>query len=191
MSASAVGYYGDRGDEELDERSAPGTGFLAEVCRAWEAATAPAADASRVVQLRTGIVLPRRRGALAKQLPLFRLALGGRLGSGRQYMSWITLDDAVSVIRRAIDDDALAGPLNVTTPEPVTNARFTRALATAVHRPAVLAVPRPALRVAFGRPMADELLLAGQRVLPARLVAAGHRFAHPDLDSALAAVLGH
>lgn len=189
VSASAVGYYGDRGDEELTEQSDPGTGFLADVCRQWEAATAPADEATRVVHLRTGIVLSSRGGALAKQLPLFRLGLGGRLGSGRQQMSWITLEDQVSVIERAIQDDGLRGPVNTTAPAPVTNAEFTRALGRALHRPAVLAVPAPVLGLVLGREMAGELLLAGQRVLPSRLVAAGFPFAHPDIDTALAAVL--
>lgn len=189
VSASAVGWYGDRGDELLTEESAPGRGFLADLCRAWEAAAAPASGAMRVVYLRTGIVLARQGGALAKQLPLFRLGLGGRLGNGRQHMSWITLDDEVSVIRRALDDDRLVGPVNATAPSPVTNAEFTRALGRALRRPAVLAVPRPVLAAALGREMAHELLLAGQRAVPARLTAAGHAFAHPDIDRALASVL--
>jgi hypothetical protein len=189
VSASAIGYYGDRGDEVLTEDSAPGLGFLADVCRAWEEATAPAGDAMRVVHLRTGIVLARQGGALAKQLPLFRLGLGGRLGSGRQYMSWITLDDEVSAIRRAIDDDRLVGPVNAIAPSPVTNAGFSRALGRALRRPAVLTVPRPALTVALGSEMAHELLLASQRVLPTRLTAIGHTFTHPDIDRALVSVL--
>lgn len=189
VSASAVGYYGDRGDEELTEESGPGKGFLADVCRAWEGATAPAADVTRVAHVRTGIVLSARGGALAKQLGLFRLGLGGRLGHGGQYVSWITLDDEVAAIVRVIEDDRLAGPVNLTAPAPVTNAEFTRALARAVHRPAILAVPRPALAAALGSEMARELLLSSQRVLPARLAAAGHAFAHPDLEGALAAVL--
>jgi len=170
VSASAVGFYGDRGDEVLTEQSGPGTGFLAEVCSAWEAASEPASAAGvRVVLLRSGVVLASGGGALAKQLPIFGLGLGGRLGSGRQYLSWITLGDEVAVIRRALDDDALRGPLNATAPGPVTNAEFTRALGRALHRPAALWVPRPALAVAFGRDMARELLLGGQRVLPAAL----------------------
>jgi len=189
VSASAVGYYGDRGDEALTEESGPGHGFLADVCRSWEAATAGADEALRVVHLRTGVVLSRTGGALAKQLPLFRLGMGGRLGSGRQYVSWITLDDEVSVIRRALDDDRLVGPVNATAPAPVTNSRFTKALAGAVRRPAVLAVPGPALALALGGEMARELLLTGQRVLPARLTSLGHDFAQPDIDTALSAVL--
>jgi len=189
VSASAIGYYGDRGDEILTEESAPGEGFLADVCRAWEDATAPASDSMRVVHLRSGVVLTSRGGALAKQLPLFRLGLGGRLGSGRQYMSWITLDDEVSVIRRALEDDRLAGPLNATAPTPVTNAEFTRALGRALHRPALFAVPRQALAAVLGGEMSRELLLAGQRVQPARLIAVGHSFAHPGIDGALESVL--
>lgn len=189
VSASAIGYYGDRGDEILTEESAPGEGFLADVCRAWEDATAPAGDWMRVVHLRTGVVLSALGGALAKQLPLFRLGLGGRLGSGRQYTSWITLDDEVSAIRRALEDDRLTGPLNATAPNPVTNAELTRALGRALHRPTLLTVPRPALAVVLGGEMSRELLLGGQRVHPARLIALGHTFAHPDIDSALDAVL--
>ncbi len=189
VSASAVGYYGDRGDEVLEESSPPGRGFLAELCQAWEAATAPAHARCRVVQLRTAIVLAPHGGALGPQRRLFALGLGGRLGSGRQYVSWITLDDELAVIRRAIDDERLSGPVNATAPEPVTNATFTRALAAALHRPAVLPAPRSALRLAFGPLMANELLLAGQRVAPARLVGVGHHFAAANLEVALAAVL--
>jgi uncharacterized protein (TIGR01777 family) len=190
VNASAVGYYGDRGDEELTEVSTAGTGFLAEVCQAWEAAAAPAAESgARVVCLRSGIVLSAHGGALARQLPLFRLGLGGRLGSGRQFTSWITLADEVAVICRAIDDPELAGPVNAVAPGAVTNAEFTAALAAAVHRPAVLGVPRAALAVALGSEMADQLLLASQRVRPARLETVGHSFAHPELAGALKDVL--
>jgi uncharacterized protein (TIGR01777 family) len=190
VSASAVGIYGDRGDEELTEDSLPGDGFLADLCRQWEDATAAAAGAGiRVVNLRSGIVLSAGGGALARQLPLFRLGLGGRLGDGRQWVSWITLADEVGVIRRAMADAGLRGPVNATAPHPVTNAELTRALGRAVHRPALLAVPRPALALALGADLADEMLLASQRVRPARLTSAGHRFEHPDLDAALTAVL--
>jgi uncharacterized protein (TIGR01777 family) len=144
-----------------------------------------------VVRLRTGVVLARQGGVLAKQLPLFRLGLGARLGNGRQFMSWITLDDHLSVIRRAIDDDRLTGTVNATGPAPVTNAAFTRALGRAVHRPALFSAPAPALRLAFGGEMARELLLAGQRALPARLTDLGHPFAHPDIDTALAHLLAN
>lgn len=191
VSGSAVGWYGgDHGDEELTEDSDPGADFLAGVCAAWEDATAPAQVAGiRVVRLRSGIVLSRHGGALGRQLPIFRLGLGGRLGSGRQWVSWITIDDEVGAIRRAIDDDTLQGPVNATAPAPVTNAAFTAALGRALHRPAVLAVPGPVLGLALGRQLADEALLGGQRVLPARLTAAGYRFAHPTIDAGLAAVL--
>ncbi len=186
VSASAVGVYGDRGDEVLTERSAPGDGFLAEVCRAWEQAASPAADAGiRTVLLRSGIVLSARGGALARQLPLFRLGLGGKLGRGRQYRSWITLDDEIRVILRCIEDAALVGPVNATAPEPATDAQFARALGVALGRPAVLAVPSPALRLLLGPEMAAELLLSGQRVHPEALGSRGFGFSHPHLGEAL------
>jgi uncharacterized protein len=191
VSASAVGYYGDRGDEELTEESEPGNGFLAEVCRAWEDAAQPASRAGvRVVALRSGVVLSAHGGALARQLPLFRAGVGGRLGTGRQWLSWISLADEVAVIRRALDDPSLQGPVNATAPAPVTNREFTRALGRALHRPAVVAVPGFALRVALGADFASEMVLAGQRVLPARLIANGFTFAHADVESALAAIVG-
>lgn len=190
VTGSAVGIYGDRGEEVLDESSPPGSGFLADVCRACEAAAAPAAAAGiRTAAIRTGIVLGRG-GALRPQLPLFRLGLGGRLGSGRQWVSWIALEDEVAAILRLLDDASLAGAFNLTAPNPVRNADLTAALARAVHRPAVLAVPAPALRLALGRGPADELLLASQHACPARLEEAGFEFRHPDIESALAAALG-
>jgi hypothetical protein len=190
VSASAVGFYGDRGDEELTEDSQPGTGFLAEVCRAWEDATEPAVAAGvRVVRLRSGVVLSTRGGALARQLPLFRLGIGGRLGTGRQWLSWISLPDEVGVVLHALDEPALQGPVNAATPAPVTNRTFTRALGAALHRPAVLAVPGVALRIALGSDLATEMVLAGQRVVPARLTTTGYAFAHTDIDAALAALL--
>jgi uncharacterized protein (TIGR01777 family) len=190
VSASAVGYYGDRGDEELTEDSTSGTGFLAEICRAWEGATAPAARAGlRVVLLRSGVVLSARGGALARQLPLFRFGVGGRLGSGRQWLSWIALSDEVGAILHALDQPALVGPVNATAPTPVTNRDFTRALGRALHRPAVLAVPGFALQVALGSDFATEMVLAGQRVLPAKLRDSGYAFDHATIDSALSAVL--
>ncbi len=190
LSASAIGYYGDRGDEELTETSPPGTGFLAELCRAWEAETAAASDAGiRVVHLRTGIVLSKAGGALAKQLPLFRLGLGGRLGSGRQQMSWISFGDEVGAIMFALRADRLRGAANLTGPAPVTNAAFTAALGREVRRPARLAVPAVALRLVLGAGLADEALLSGQRVLPAALLAAGYQFAHPDIETALRAAV--
>jgi hypothetical protein len=189
LVASACGIYGDRKDEILDEQSSPGKGFLAEVCQEWEAAARTAEEAGiRVVHLRFGVVLTPRGGALGRMLPLFRLALGGRLGTGNQWMSWISLTDAVAATLFALDTTVLAGPLNLTAPEPVTNAQFTRALARAVHRPAILPAPAIALRL-FLSEMANEALLASERVLPARLISAGFQFSHPSLDDALAALL--
>ncbi len=186
VSGSAIGYYGDRGDEELTETSGPGSGFQAEVCRAWEGATAAAEAAGvRVVHLRSAVVLAGHGGALGRQLPLFRAGLGGRLGSGRQWFSWISLRDEISVILHAIEDTSLAGPLNASAPAPVTNREFTRELGRALHRPAVLAVPPFALRVALGRQLADELLLGSLRVLPARLAGTGFRFRDQTLEDAL------
>lgn len=188
LVASAVGIYGDRGDEVLDESSQPGKGFLADLCGEWEAAAEPASRAGiRVVHLRFGVVLARG-GALAKMFPAFRVGLGGRLGSGRQWMSWIALDDAVSAVRFLLTSE-VSGPFNLCAPAPVTNAEFTRALAGVLHRPAFLAVPGFALRAAFGQ-MADEALLASARVHPTRLTQAGFSFAQPRLDAALAAILG-
>ena len=190
ISASAVGYYGVRDDEALSESSLPGTDFLAEVCTAWEAAAAPAAAAGiRTVNLRTGIVLSPKGGALGKQLPLFRLGAGGRMGSGRQYRSWITLEDEIGVIVHGLGDEGLSGPVNATAPNPATDGELAKALGAALHRPSVLAVPAPALRLVLGTEMAEELLLGGQRVLPAVLEARGYRFEHPTLDEALRSVL--
>jgi hypothetical protein len=189
LVASAVGFYGNRGDEILDESANPGNGFLADLCNEWEAAARPATEAGmRVVHTRFGVVLSRGSGALGKMLPLFRLGLGGRLGSGRQWMSWISLADAVAAILFAMEAPALAGAVNVTAPQPVTNAEFTRALGRAVHRPALLPAPTFALRLALGE-MADEALLASARAVPARLTGAKFHFAHPTLEEALAALL--
>ncbi len=186
ISASAVGFYGDRGDEILTEDSSSGTGFLAEVCRRWEESTAPAAAAGiRVVTIRTGIVLSSGGGALPRQLPLFKLGMGGRLGRGTQYMSWIAREDHVAAVAHCLLNDAVQGPVNVVGPEPVTNAAFTRALGRAVRRPAFFAVPAPVLRLVLGAEFASELLLASQRVLPAALQASGFQFRHPALDDAL------
>ena len=190
VNASAVGIYGNRGDEALDEHSAPGDDFLSGLCRRWEALTSAAAEADiRTVCVRSGVVLSGSGGALGRQLPLFRLGLGGRLGSGRQWVSWISLEDELGVLLRAIDDEALAGPVNAVAPQPVTNRQFTATLGRALHRPAVLAVPPPALRLVLGRGLVDEVLLASQRVRPAALEALGHDFAHEELESALSAVL--
>jgi len=191
VSSSAVGYYGDRGADVLTEESSAGMGFLAEVCVAWEGATAPATVAGiRTVLLRTGIVLSTRGGALGKQLPLFRLGLGGRIGSGRQYRSWITLDDQVAAILHCLTDDSLAGPVNATAPAPATDAELARELGAVLHRPSFLAVPAPALKLVLGTEMASDMVLASQRVLPEKLLAAGFAFAHTDLAGALRSVLG-
>lgn len=185
VSASAVGYYGDGGEEALREDSASGSGFLAEVCRQWEAAALPAAQAGiRVVHPRSGVILSRAGGALPRLLLPFRFGLGGRLGSGQQFMSWIALDDAVGAICHALTHDDLQGPVNAASPTPVRNHEFTRTLARVLRRPTVFPLPAFAARLAFGQ-MADELLLTSQRVEPARLLASGYRFAFPDLEGAL------
>ena len=191
VSGSAIGYYGDRGAEMLGEDAGPGAGYLASVCQAWESAASPVTDAGiRLVLLRTGVVLSADGGALKRQLPLFRAGVGGRLGSGTQYLSWIALDDEVGAIVHAIGTPDLAGPLNATAPAPVTNAEFTSELARALHRPALLPVPRRALGLALGQELVDEALLASQRVLPARLLASGYAFAYPELSGCLAELVG-
>jgi uncharacterized protein len=184
VSASAIGYYGERGEDELTEASPPGTGFLPEVCVAWEAATSPAAEAGvRVVLVRTGLVLSRAGGLLQRLLLPFRLGLGGRLGDGRQWMSWISAADLVGVYRHALEGP-VNGPVNAVAPNAVRNREFTKALAKALHRPAVMVVPRIALRLAFGQ-MADEAILASTHVLPKGLEQTGYRFQHPALAAAL------
>lgn len=189
VSASAIGFYGPRGDEVLDETSGAGGGFLADVCRAWEAAAHAYADAGgTVATLRTGIVLDARGGALARQLPLFRRGLGGRLGPGTQWVSPISLDDEVRAILHLLDH-RLAGPVNAVAPEPTKNAELTRVLARALRRPAALAVPRLALRAALGRSMADELVLSSQRVVPRALEASGFSHRHPTVDAIVHAAL--
>lgn len=185
VGASAIGIYGDRGDEELDEESAPGGGFLADVCADWEAATRPAANLGiRTAIIRIGIVLGRHGGALGKMLPLFRLGAGGRLGSGRQWMSWIHVDDLVELFARVLMDDGVAGVLNGVAPHPVTNAEFTRTLARALGRPALAPAPAFALRLALGEMAA--VVLASQRVLPRAALRLGFPFRHPELAEALA-----
>jgi uncharacterized protein len=187
--ASATGIYGNRGDELIDETSHPGSGFLADLCQQWEGAAQPAVDAGiRVVYLRFGVVLGSGPGALARILPFFRLGLGGRLGSGRQYMSWISLPDAVAAILYLLESPSAQGPFNFTAPNPVTNAQFTRALAAQLHRPALFTVPAFALRLGYGE-MAGEALLSSVRVYPARLAAAGFQFTYPNLVHALPAIL--
>ena len=190
VCASAIGIYGHCGDEVLTEESQPGTGFLAEMCLAWEAATRVAEDAGiRVVHARFGVVLSPAGGALAKLLPMFRLGLGGNLGNGRAWMPWLTLRDAVGILRFCIDNETIRGPVNTVAPNPVTNAEFIRALGSAVHRPAVLPAPAFALRLALGE-MADQALLASARVIPAKLIEAGYRFADPEIAAALRRTVG-
>lgn len=184
VSASAIGYYGDRGDELLREESPPGRGFLAEVATQWEAATEPAAQRGlRVVLLRFGIVLSPRGGALAQMLPPFRLGLGGPIGSGQQYWSWIAIDDVVRAIQHALLTETLRGPVNVVSPDPVRNREFVRTLGHVLGRPTLLPLPATAVRVLFGQ-MGEELLLASQRVEPIRLLASGFVFQYPELEGA-------
>jgi uncharacterized protein (TIGR01777 family) len=189
VSASAIGIYGNRGDELLTEESKAGADFLAELARDWEAEALKAeALGIRVVLARFGIILSREGGALAKILLPFKLGAGGRLGSGEQWMSWVTLEDVIGILRMAIEKATVRGAVNVVAPQPVKNAEFTRALAKALHRPALFPAPEFSLRVALGE-MADALLLSSQRVTPQRLEQAGFRFAHADLTTALGAVL--
>jgi uncharacterized protein len=188
LSGSAVGWYGDTGDREVDESAPAGTGFLADLVRDWEAAAQPARQAgTRVATLRSGIVLSRRGGMLGPLLPAFRLGLGARIGDGTQYISWISVTDHVAAVRYLLDHDEIAGPVNLAAPAPVTNAEFTAGLARAVRRPALLRVPAPLVRAGLGE-LSGELL-GSQRVLPRRLLAAGFAFRHPDLTSALTAEL--
>ncbi len=187
VSCSAIGFYGLRGAELLTETSAPGEGFLAAVCGAWEsAAVAAGAAGVRVVHPRIGVVFAKEGGALAKMRLPFKLGVGGRVGDGEQYMSWITLPDVVAGLRRALFDPRLEGPVNLVAPEPVTNAELTAALGKALRRPTVFPVPRFAARAVFGGEMADELLLGGQRVLPAKLESIGFEWEHRTLEDALA-----
>jgi len=188
LSGSAIGWYGDTGGREVTESDPAGSGFLSEVVRDWEAATASAAQAGiRVVTLRSGLVLSSKGGILARLLPLFRLGLGGRIGTGRQVMSWIGLSEWVAAARFLLGRDDVHGPVNLTTPCPVSNAEFTSALAAAVHRPALMLVPVPALKVAIGGVSSD--ILSSARVLPRRLLDEGYQFRHPAIAEALAAEL--
>lgn len=190
VSASAIGYYGDRGDEVLTEESPAGTGFFPDVCRAWEEATAPAAAAGvRVVRARIGVVLSPKGGALGKQLTPFKLGGGAVLGSGRQWVSWVTVHDVVGALHHCLMTDAVSGAVNVTAPNPVTNREFTKALGRVLNRPAVLWLPRAALRAVFGE-IADSALLASLRVLPRKLLDTGFAFDHTELEAALRFVLG-
>ncbi len=187
LNASAVGCYGDRGDEELTEASPLGTGFLADVCRAWEAQAGRATECgTRVACLRFGMVLGRGGGALAKMLPVFQLGLGGRLGAGRQWMSWIHLEDVIGVVEQGLVDSTISGAINVVTPTPVRNTEFAATLARAVHRRTIIPAPAALLRLAFGQ-MAEEALLASTRVMPARLTAADYAFRLPHLPEAVRA----
>jgi uncharacterized protein (TIGR01777 family) len=189
LSGSAIGFYGARGDEELDERSAAGSGFLSDLCEQWEAATAPAESAgARVVHLRTGIVLSEKGGALKKQLPLFKLGLGNKMGSGRQWQSWISIDDEVGAIAHLLTSD-LSGPVNLTAPTPVTNATFADELGAALHRPTFLPIPKFGPKLLLGGELADNLLFEGQKVLPRALNGDGYPFVHPELADALRAML--
>jgi len=189
MVASAVGIYGDRGNELLDETSSPGQGFIADVCKQWEAASGPASEAGiAVVHLRFGVVLNAQRGALARFLPIFKLGLGGMIGSGEQYMSWISEQDLVGAVLFLLKSENASGAYNVTAPNPVTNAQFTRLLAAQLRRPAAFDVPAFVARAVFGE-MAKEALLASTRAYPARLVGAGYQFQHPSLVHALPVLL--
>ncbi len=190
LCASAVGFYGDRKAEEIDEDAKPGRGFLADLCRDWERAAEPAARRGiRVVHLRFGVVLSKLGGALPRMLTPFRLGLGGRVGTGRQWMSWVALEDVLGAVHFALVHDTMAGAVNVVAPSAVTNGEFARVLGRVLRRPALLPVPAAVLKLVLGE-MADELLLAGQRVIPRRLQEAGFRFRHPDLEEALRFELG-
>jgi len=190
LSASAIGYYGSRADESLDEESSLGEGFLAAVAHEWEDATSSARRAGvRVVNLRFGVVLSKEGGALAKMLTPFRLGLGGRLGGGTQWFGWISIEDVVAAILFALDHDRVRGPINLTAPAPVTNTDFTKTLARVLHRPAIFPVPLFVPRLVFGSEMTRETLAASQRVFPVKLAAAGYNFRHPELESALRALL--
>jgi uncharacterized protein (TIGR01777 family) len=189
ISASAIGYYGNRGDEVLSEESKAGDDFLARLAQEWEAEAVKAeALGLRVVRLRFGVILAKHGGALPQMMRVFKFGLGGRIGSGQQWMSWITLEDVVSVIRKVLENRAVSGAVNVVAPQPVRNAEFAQALGDAMHRPAILPAPAFALEFALGE-MAEALLLAGQRVAPSRLAQLGHRFSQPELRAALASVL--
>jgi len=190
VSGSAIGYYGTRGDDALTEMSAPGDDFVARVCRDWETATQPAADAGiRVVTIRSGVVLARHGGVFKRMLLPFRLGLGGRIATGEQWMSWISLDDEIAAILHAIRTEALRNAVNLTAPNPVINAEFTEALGRALHRPTVLPTPLLPLKALYGSELVEHLLVGGQRVLPAALEASGFVFSHPTLEVALRSIL--
>jgi uncharacterized protein len=189
ISASAIGFYGNRGDELLREDSPSGEGFAAEICRQWEAATQPAAQAGiRTAQMRIGVVMSADGGALPAMLTPFRMGLGGRLGNGRQWQAWVSVRDVVGAIQHVLNHDELSGPVNAVAPNPVTNAEFTRILASVLNRPATFPMPAFAVRLIFGE-MGEELFLGSQRVQPAKLSATGYQFQHPDLKNALQEIL--
>jgi len=190
LCASATGIYGDRGDEILDELSDSGGGFLAGVCREWEQATEPAIAAGvRTVNLRFGPILAREGGMLAKLLAPFKMGMGGKVGSGKQYISWVAIDDVVNTVKLALKDESIRGPLNIVSPHPVTNQEFTKTLGHVLSRPTALAMPAFAVRLAFGE-MADEMLLTSQRVIPKKLNDVGYEFQQPELEGALRKHLG-
>jgi hypothetical protein len=189
VCSSAIGYYGDRGNEVLNERSKPGTGFLADVCRDWEAATQAAAQAGiRTVQMRTGVVLSPKGGALGKMLPPFKIGVGGKIGDGRQWMSWIDVQDMVGAIHHILKSDLLQGPVNMVAPKPVTNAEFTKTLGSVLSRPTILPMPAFAVMLAFGE-MGETVLLGSQRVEPAELLTSGYPFRFGSLRASLESLL--
>ncbi len=189
VSASATGYYGNRGDETLTEASRPGNDFLSEIAKEWESEALKAeALGIRVVRARFGVILSKQGGALPQMMRPFQFGVGGKIGSGKQWLSWISLDDTVAILRSALENANITGPLNVVSPQPVTNAQFTKILATTLHRPAIFPAPAFALRLLLGE-MADALLLSSQRVLPAQLQKLSFQFAHPDLAAALATIM--
>jgi len=189
VCSSAIGYYGDRGEEILTEESAPGSGFLPDVCREWEAATEPASSAGiRTVRMRTGVVLSRSGGALGKMLTPFKMGAGGRIGDGRQWMSWIDAQDMVGAIHHILKSDLLQGPVNMVAPKPVTNAEFTKTLSSALSRPAIFPVPAFVVKLAFGE-MGETVLLGSQRVEPTQLVASGYPFRFSTLRASLENIL--
>lgn len=189
ISASAIGFYGDRGDEPVDETSAPGTGFLAEMCRAWEAESEKAKDfGARVVMPRIGIVLTKKGGALGKMITPFKFGVGGKMGSGKHWMSWIAIDDLIRIIHFALENEDLSGAINATAPNPVTNEEFTKTLGKALNRPTFFTMPEFAIKLLFGE-MGETLLLEGQRVLPKKLQDAGFEFEFENLEDAIAHVL--
>ena len=190
ICSSAIGYYGDRADELLNEESAPGVGFLPEVCREWEAATRPAADAGiQTVQIRTGVVLSPKGGALEKMLTPFKMGVGGKIGSGKQWMSWVDVEDMVGAIHHILKSDLLRGPVNMVAPKPVTNEEFTKTLASVLSRPAILPVPTLAVKLLFGE-MGETVLLGSQRVEPSQLISSGYPFRFRTLRASLENILG-